>query len=204
MNTNVQNSGRPLVIFAMPVEKISQIPETELEPFYMNGEKWVAHKGLAIRFHEASPRVQRKVVSLFWDDERSQRYFDKIGVKGFQARFEMWYMCVVGGLDDEPDVDTKGKLKPDAYNNMCRDYACPHRGKLCGIRSNIKIEDIEVICAMQQGLSTQQTAMELCLTQSAVKSRIEKSKVKFDAHTSAELAAKAAMKGINASPRNKQ
>lgn len=203
MNANVQNAVKPLVIFQMPVEKINLIPDKGLEPFWLNGEKWVAHEGLAIRFHEASPRVQRKIVSLFWGDERSQKYFDKIGFKGFQSRFERWYKCVVGGLDDEPDVDVKGNLTPDAYNNMCQDYTCPDRGKLCGLRSKLKREDVEVIQLIQEGLTVSQSASKLCLSNAAIKSRIEKAKVKLNSKTAAELSARAAMLGLNASPRTK-
>lgn len=199
MNTNVV---QPLVIFEMSAEKIKLMPVTGIEPFFLNGEKWVAHQGLYIRFHEAAPRVQRKIVSLFWEDDRSQRYFDKIEVNGFQSRFEMWYKCVVGGLDDEPDVDRKGKLNPDAYNNLCQDGTCPHRGKLCGQRSNIKREDIEVISLMEQGLTVEQTADQLCLSVPGVKSRIEKAKEKLHARTAAQLVGNAVKLGINASPRN--
>nr|WP_321357217.1 hypothetical protein [uncultured Draconibacterium sp.] len=168
-----------------------------IDPFWFNNEKWVRMNGNEfIRYHETSGKTQRLIANACRDDKPSLDYINnKMGIKGISAEFDTWYKCVVGGLDAVPDF-FKGRFTPDAFNNMCTDYDCPHRGKLCGVASGLKSDDVKTIDALKQGKSIAATAEDIFLSTAGMKSRVENLKIKLGAPNMASLMARATEIGI--------
>ncbi|WP_372648229.1 hypothetical protein [Draconibacterium sp.] len=165
------------------------------EPFWFNNEKWVLHNGMAMKFDEAPGAVQRMIADACRNDKRSLSIIHKMGAKGFTAEFETWYKCVVGGLDAVPDFKD-GKFTPDAYNNVCNDYDCPMRGKLCSVATGLRSHDVKTIIALKRGKSIAATADDLCISTAGMKSRVEKLKEQLGAPNMASLMARATEIGI--------
>lgn len=167
-----------------------------IEPFWFNNEKWILMQGeIPVRYHNASGKTQRMIADACRNDKRSLAYMHKHGTTGITAEFETWYKCVVGGLDSTPDF-LKGKFTPDAYNNMCTDYDCPHRGKLCSVATGLRSHHVKTIVALKRGKSIAATANDLCISAAGMKSRIETIKIKLDAPNLPSMMAKAVEIGI--------
>lgn len=168
-----------------------------IDPFWFNNEKWVRMNGNQfLKFHETSGQTQRLIADACRNDKRSLAYINnKMGITGISGEFDTWYKCVVGGLDEVPDI-LKGRFTPDAYNNMCTDYDCPHRGRLCGVSSALKSEDVKTIRALKRGKSIAATADDLFISTAGMKSRVEKVKEKLGAPNMASLMARATEIGI--------
>lgn len=167
------------------------------EGIWHNNEKWVIIDGTTSRFVEAPTKVQNLFVSLFMKDTRSRNYLKKeMKITEFQQAFDTWFKCVLGGLDSTPDISADEKLVPDSYNNMCQDYTCPHRGKLCSVRTGLKNYEVETILVLESGKTFEQAADALFLSLPGLKSRVEKIKEKLGAVNVANMVAIAAKRGI--------
>jgi hypothetical protein len=168
-----------------------------IEPFWFNNEKWVLiDQNFPIRFHEASGKTQRSIANACRNDKRSLAYINKqMGISGISREFDTWYKCVVGGLDHTPDL-LKGKFTPDVYNNLCEDYNCQHRGRLCGVACGLRSHHVQAICALKKGKSVAATANDLCISTAGLKSRIEVIKIKLDTPNIAAMMAKAVEIGV--------
>jgi len=186
MSTKVTNSMRspiPAGIFS------------GIEAFYHNDEKWVIANGITQRFHESPSSVQQPIWKAFMADKQSLAYLAKMGITKASEAFDMWYKCVIGGLDHIPDL-LNGKLIPDAYNNMCTESNCPHRGRLCSRAIGLKNYEVETIHSLMQGKSLEQTAKSLFLSVPAIKSRVSKLHEKFDVKNTVALIAMATELGV--------
>jgi len=168
---------------------------TGIEAFWYNSEKWVIANGTTSRFVDAPPVIQQTIAKAFQQDAESIAYLSKMGLTRFTETFDRWYQCVVGGLDNVPDFEN-GTLKSDAYNNMCIDSNCPHRGKLCSRALALKNYEIETIVALKQGHNLEITASQLCISLPGMKSRVEKIKETLHVPNMAALMAYAAEIGI--------
>lgn len=168
-----------------------------VEPFWFNNEKWVLlNNQFPVKYHETSGENQRLIADACKDDKPSLAYINKkMKVTAKSGEFNIWYKCVVGGLDYVPDL-LKGKFTPDAYNNMCSDYNCLHRGKLCGVASGLRSHHVQAIIALKKGKSVAATASDLCISTAGLKSRIEVIKIKLDAPNLPSMMAKAVEIGI--------
>lgn len=176
----------------------NQIPAgifSGIEAFWHEGEKWVIANGTVQRFHEAPSTVQQPIWRAFTNDKQSLAYLSKMGLTKASETFDKWYRCVIGGIDHVPDI-LKDKFSPDAYNNMCADHACPHRGRLCGLASGLKSRDVETLAILEHGESMERAAQHLFITPRGVKSRVEKMKEKLNAPNMGALMAIAAQLGI--------
>ena len=165
------------------------------EAFWYNNEKWVVHEGRSARFHEAPGSVQRMIAEAFMNDKRSQNYLRKTGITSFSEGFEMWYKCVIGGIDHVSDFQN-GILTPDGFNNACNDHSCPHRGKLCSLEAGLKNYEVATIVALKKGKSIEETAYWLCISKAGMKSRVEKIKQKLGAANIASMMSLATEMGI--------
>ncbi len=165
------------------------------EAFWFDSEKWLIHKGQAMKFTDAPTKIQNMVAEMFLKDTRSRDYLQKIGMVKFSEAFDMWYRCVVGALDETPDFKA-GNLCADSYNHFCTDYKCHHRGKLCSLKLGLKNYEVETIVALKEGKSIERTALMLCISLPGLESRIEKIKEKLVATNMASLIAKATEMGI--------
>jgi DNA-binding CsgD family transcriptional regulator len=165
-----------------------------IEAFWYAGEKWVIAHGVTYRYNEAPTVVKSIIQKAFMHDKQSLAYMAKMGLRKANEIFDTWYRCVVGGLDHVPDFAQK--FTPDAYNNMCDNMQCPHRGRLCGRASAIKNYEVETIAMLERGESMEQTAQHLFITQRGIKSRVEKLKEKLDCPNMAALMCKTAQLGI--------
>ena len=165
------------------------------EPFWFDNEKWVIHEYEIMRYHESPGSVQRMIANAFMNDKKSRSYLKKIGVVGFTEAFEWWYKCVIGGLDHIPDF-LNGKFTPDAYNNLCTDYDCPHRGRFCSLATGLKSHEVKTIRELKKGKSIAATASDLHVSTAGIKSRVENIKVKLETPNMASMMAKAAELGI--------
>lgn len=167
---------------------------TGIEAFWHEGEKWVIANATVKRFDDCESAIQRPIYKAYAADNKSLSYLAKIGLTTDSEIFDRWYRCVVGGLDHVPDFDLK--FTPDSYNNMCGDYLCPHRGRLCGRASGLKNYEVETLAALKQGESLERTAMAICVSLPGMKSRVEKIKEKWDVPNMAALMATATQLGI--------
>jgi len=166
-----------------------------IEAFWYKGEKWVIAHGTTYRFHEAPSTIQQQVWKAFMADKQSLAYIAKMGLTKHSEVFETWYRCVIGGLDNIPDL-LNGKLNPDAYNNMCPDLHCPHRGSLCSRATGLKNFEVETIVALEKGETLEATANMLCISLEGMKSRMMKIREKLNAKNMADLMSKTAQLGI--------
>lgn len=165
------------------------------EAFWFEGEKWVIAHGTTKRFDECDSSTQDPIWRAFNSDEISLAYLAKIGVTKPSEIFDRWYQCVVGGLDHVPDF-VNGKLTPDAYNNMCHDTQCAHRGRLCSRASGLKNIEVETITALKSARNMEQAAKAIHISLPAIKSRIAIMHEKFNVTNSVAMMARAAELGI--------
>lgn len=158
-----------------------------IEPFYINGEKWVDAFGRKTKFEDADDSVKLEIIRCYENDLQSAKYMKGVlKINGEDESFETWYRCVVGGLDNEPDI-INGKFYPDKFNNLCIKDVCDHRGKFCGTRSGLRDYEVQTLIALKTGNSSQKTAEMIHVSHAGIKSRIENLKVKLGAGNMAAL-----------------
>lgn len=165
------------------------------EAFWHEDEKWVLANGHRMRFKECDSSIRQPIWNAFLNDKQSLAYIAKMGIKKASEVFDTWYRCVIGGLDHVPDF-LNDKLTPDAYNNLCGDFACPHRGRLCSRASGLKNYEVQTLFALKNGESLERTASFLCVSLPGMKSRVEKIKEKLEVPNMAALMARTAEFGI--------
>jgi hypothetical protein len=188
MSTNVQKTMKS------PISKA--LFGNGIEPFYYEREKWVLAGGSVIRFHEADSQIQQPIWHAFRSDKQSLAYIcTKMGIKAATETFETWYRCVVGGIDRVADLND-GKFTPDAFNNLCTETDCPHRGKLCGRAVGLKSDDVKTIRQLMAGKSMEQAAESLFISLPAVKSRVAKLHEKLGVTNTTAMVTRAASIGI--------
>ncbi|HET6558104.1 MAG TPA: hypothetical protein VFG54_12370 [Prolixibacteraceae bacterium] len=166
-----------------------------IEAFWHDDDKWVIAHGSVRRFHECDSSIQQPIWKAFMADKESLAYIAKMGIRKASEVFDTWYRCVIGGLDHVPDFDND-KLTPDVYNNMCGDFACPHRGRLCSRAAGLKNYEVQTLFALKSGDSLERTASFLCVSLPGMKSRVEKIKEKLEVPNMAALMARTAELGI--------
>ncbi|MBV5313786.1 MAG: helix-turn-helix transcriptional regulator [Prolixibacteraceae bacterium] len=166
-----------------------------MEPFWYENEKWVIAHADVRRFDECDSSIQQPIWKAFLNDKQSLAYLSKIGVKKASESFDRWYRCVVGGLDHVSDI-VGDSFTPDAFNNMCSESNCPHRGLLCGRASGLRSFEIETIRSLMQGKSMEQTAESLYMSLPAIKSRVSKLHEKFEVTNTVALIALATQLGL--------
>jgi DNA-binding CsgD family transcriptional regulator len=167
-----------------------------LEAFWHDGEKWVIAYGVVQRFDESNSSIQQPIFRAFMADKQSLAYMAQhMGIKKLTETFETWYRCVVGGLDNVPDI-ANDRLTPDAFNNTCTNTNCPHRGKLCSRGTGINNRDIETISQLKQGKNMEQVATAIHLSVAGVKSRMLKLHEKLQVTNTVALVARATEMGI--------
>lgn len=165
-----------------------------IEAFWHEGEKWVIANGAVKRFHECDSSIQQPIWKAFLNDKKSLDYIAKMGIKKATEVFDTWYRCVVGGLDHVPDFGIK--FTPDAYNNMCADTQCTHRGRLCSCATGLKNFEIETINALKSARNMEHAASAVHVSLPAMKSRISKLHEKFEVTNTVALMAKTSQLGI--------
>ncbi len=193
METKVQN----LCAFRTPPSYLTE--DGEEEAFWVENDpidkKWLIREKQAMQYCDLPAREQNKWLKLYHDDTENRLYIENtIGIKGFWEGFEKWWKCVMGGLDNTPDLK-EGKLTPDAFNNSCT-TRCEHCGLLCGKKTGIRDYEVKTIRLVVQGNSTKMAADMIPLSIGGTKSRIEKIKRKIGAKNIAELTAKTVEMGI--------
>jgi len=165
-----------------------------IEAFWYENEKWVIAHGTVKRFHECDSTIQQPIWKAFMADKQSLAYLAKIGITKSSEVFDRWYRCVVGGLDHIPDFDLK--FTPDAYNNMCADMQCPHRGRLCGRESGLKNIEVETLSALKSARNMEQAASDVHISLQGFKSRIVKLHEKFEVPTTIALMSVTSQLGV--------
>lgn len=164
------------------------------EAFWFDEEKWLIHQGEVMKFNDAPIKLRNMIISMFLSDNQSRAYLIKIGLPQFSKAFEMWYKCIIGGIDETPDFGNG--LQPDAFNNQCKDYDCPHRGRFCSLAAGLKYYEVATVAALKAGFNETQTAEMLCVSEAGLKSRIEKIKEKLGATNMASMIARGVELGI--------
>jgi DNA-binding CsgD family transcriptional regulator len=185
MSTKVTNSDRspiPAGIFS------------GIEAFWCDNEKWVIAHGTTYRYNEAPTVVKSTIQKAFMADKQSLAYMAKMGLRKANEIFDTWFKCVVGGLDSVADFDRR--FTPDAYNNMCADTNCPHRGRLCGRASALRNYEVETLAQLATGNSMKTTSEHLFITRPGIRSRVDQVKEKLNAPNMAALMHRAAELGI--------
>ena len=172
METNVQHFGQsaniPAGIFS----------GTEL--FAHNGDMYAIYNGTSILFQDLPSMEKRNFIEVYMQDKEAQEFIRKqFGITGFESGFKQWLFCKFGSLDGDPD-SIDGQITPDIYNSACQRTDCSGRGKICGSNIALKGHDIETLRELKSGKTAKEIADSLCISEPAVKSRIEKLKDKFN------------------------
>lgn len=166
------------------------------EVFVEEYEIYAMYRGRCILFEELPSMEKRFFVREYLADKAGQKFIrEELGITGFESAFRQWLFCKFGAIDGEPDL-LDGKVIPDLYNSACDRKNCPGRGVFCGQGSRLKRHDVETLHELVSGYSVKQMADHLHLSDSAIKSRIEKLKERMEVPNVAALAAKAVELGI--------
>lgn len=166
-----------------------------IEAFWYEGEKWVIANGAISRYNEAPTHAKATIQRAFMNDTQSLNYMAKMGLRNANEIFDTWYRCVVGGLDHVADFSAN-TFTPDAFNNLCAETNCLHRGQLCGRASALRSYEVETIRSLMQGKSMEQASESLFVSLPAVKSRVAKLHEKLGVTNTAAMVTRAAEIGI--------
>lgn len=172
METNVQHFGQSANIPA------GIFYGTEI--FAHRGELYAIYNGVRILFQDLPGMEKRNFVEMYMKDKESQDFIRKqFGITGFESGFRQWLFCKFGALDGDPD-SIDDQITPDTYNSACQRTDCPGRGKICGSDIALRSHEIATLRELKSGKTAKEMADALCISESAVKSRIEKLKDKFN------------------------
>lgn len=150
------------------------------EIFAHRGELYAIYNGVRILFQDLPSMEKRNFVEMYMKDKEGQEFIRKqFGITGFESGFRQWLFCKFGALDGDPD-SINGQITPDIYNSACQRTDCSGRGKICGSNIALKGHDIETLRELKSGKTAKEIADSLCISEPAVKSRIEKLKDKFN------------------------
>lgn len=188
METNVQHFGQsaniPAGIFS----------GTEL--FAHNGEMYAIYNGSRMLFQDLPGMEKQNFSGMYMNDREGQEFIRKqFGITGFESGFKKWLFCKFGSLDGDPD-SINGSISPDTYNSACLRIDCPGRGKICGSNSGLKGYEVETIRVLKSGKTIKEVADVLCVSEPAIKSRLEKLKDRFKATNVVALIATVTELGI--------
>lgn len=172
METNVQHFGQsaniPAGIFS------------GTEVFTHGGEIYAIYNGVRILFQDLPSMEKRNFIEMYMKDKNGQDFIRKqFGITGFESSFKQWLFCKFGALDGDPD-SIDNRITPDTYNSACQRTDCPGRGKICGCDIALKSHEVETLRELKSGKTAKEIADTLCISEPAVKSRIEKLKDKFN------------------------
>lgn len=149
------------------------------ELFARDGKMYAIYNGSRMLFQDLPSMEKRNFIQMYLDDKEGQLFIQKyLGITGFESGFRKWLFCKFGSLDGDPD-SVAGDITPDTFNSACTRTDCPGRGRICGSPSGLKGYEVETIRELQAGKTAREIADSLCLSEAAVKSRIEKLKEKF-------------------------
>ena len=123
------------------------------ELFAHNGDMYAIYNGTSILFQDLPSMEKRNFIEVYMQDKEA--------------------------LDGDPD-SINGQITPDIYNSACQRTDCSGRGKICGSNIALKGHDIETLRELKSGKTAKEIADSLCISEPAVKSRIEKLKDKFN------------------------
>ena len=150
------------------------------EIFTHSGEIYAIYNGSRILFQDLPSMEKRNFVEMYMKDKEGQEFIRKqFGITGFESGFKQWLFCKFGSLDGDPD-SINGQITPDIYNSSCQRTDCPGRGKICGSDISLKSHEIATLRELKSGKTAKEIAASLCISEPAVKSRIEKLKDKFN------------------------
>lgn len=150
------------------------------EIFTHSGEIYAIYNGSRILFQDLPSMEKRNFVEMYMKDKESQEFIRKqFGITGFESGFRQWLFCKFGALDGDPD-SINDQITPDTYNSACQRIDCPGRGKICGSDIALKSYEIATLRELKSGKTAKEIADSLCISEPAVKSRIEKLKNKFN------------------------
>lgn len=188
METNVQQNGQsaniPAGIFS----------GTEI--FVQSGQMYAMHNGVRLLFKNLPSVEKRSFVSMYMQDKESQDFIRKqFGCTGFESGFRQWLFCKFGSFDGDPD-SIDDHITPDTYNSACLRMDCPGRGKICGRTIGLKGYEVATLRELKSGKTVKEVASALCISEPAVKSRIEKMKEVFNVSNVVALVAMATELGI--------
>ncbi len=180
-------------------DQSSKVPAgifTGTELFALDGQMYALQNGNCTLFTDLPSMEKRKFIDLYLADKEGQKFIQKtFGITGFESGFSKWLFCKFGSLDGDPD-NIDGQISPDSYNSACSRTDCPGRGKFCGTSTKIKGYEVETIRELKTGKTAIQAADTLCISESAVKSRISNLKEKLNVANIAALIATATELGI--------
>ena len=150
------------------------------EIFTHSGEIYAIYNGSRILFQDLPSMEKRNFIEVYMQDKEAQEFIRKqFGITGFESGFKQWLFCKFGSLDGDPD-SINGQITPDIYNSACQRTDCPGRGKICGSDISLKSHEIATLRELKSGKTAKEIAASLCISEPAVKSRIEKLKDKFN------------------------
>ena len=150
------------------------------ELFTYNEEMYVLRNGERMLFQDLPCMEKSKFVQMYMNDRDGQGFIQKqFGFASFETAFKQWLFCKFGALDGNPD-SMNGQITPDSYNSACQRIDCPGRGKICGSNVPLKGHQVETLRELKAGKTIKEIAESLCISEPAIKSRIEKMKDMFN------------------------
>lgn len=166
------------------------------ELFTYRGEIYVLYNGKRMLFQDLPCIEKSKFVEGYMHDKKGQEFIrEQFGITGFESGFRQWLFCKFGALDGNPD-SINGRIIPDAYNSACQHTNCPGRGKICGSNVALKGYQVKTLRELKAGKTIKEIAESLCISEPAIKSRIEKMKDMFNVSNAVALIAIATEIGI--------
>jgi DNA-binding CsgD family transcriptional regulator len=170
------------------IQKIENIPEMILntELFALSdGQIMAMCRGQLQKYEQLPKDIKDVFYSTFLSDYKSQVLLEKMGFKTKESSFQKWLFCKFGSFDPVADLKD-GQIQTNEYNNVCTDYKCKMRGRLCNALNS---REEETLILISKGYSVQEIADTVCLSFHGIKNRISHLKEKLNAKNSAELGA---------------
>lgn len=109
-----------------------------------------------------------------------------------------YIVCRFGGIDDEPDIDPKGKIHHTEYFECGLRGKCKYEGKLCctikAEYGNLTKSELEVL--KRASLSYKEISEQLFISTETVSSHMQNLRLKTGLKNSTQLAIYAIQKGV--------
>ena len=158
------------------------------EVYFYKDEIVLNIEGKKVAFNHCPAEYKEVFESEFAADKEAQRFLKhEFGLTNYEQAFQQWLFCKFGGIDNTSDLNNKGKLTPDKFNNVCTDADCPHRGRFCGVRSKLNTYDVQTVRVLSEGKTIEKAATTLFLSIPGAKSRINAIKEKTGMLNMAQL-----------------
>lgn len=168
-----------------------------IELFAQNGKMFAIDNGTVMPFDDLPESIKKEFWWIFSLDRTAQSFIKKeFHLAGEKEQFTQWLFCKFGSCDGTPDL-LDGTVNYDSFNSACKRTKCSGRGKICGDKYALKDYEVETLALLVSGHTLSTMSNDLLRSVDAIKSRIEKLKIKLNCRNVAQLASIITSLGIN-------